>query len=81
MATSPYKSLAEALRERLVVIADRDAYHTDPVAHMERLKSVSEKIDALQKQLPPPIDRELAHYLQRCSYDKALAHIEQQLVG
>jgi hypothetical protein len=26
--------------------------------------------------LPPDAPRELAHYLQRCSYDKALAFIE-----
>lgn len=77
MTTDPHHDLAEALRERLAVIADREAYNRDAAAHLERLKSASEKIEAVQKQLPHPIDPQLAHYLQRCSYDKALAHLEQ----
>jgi len=71
-----YKALAGALRERLAVIADREAYARDAVAHMESLKQVSERIAALQAQLPNPVDPQLAHFLQRCSYDKALAFIE-----
>jgi hypothetical protein len=73
---SPYQELAAALRERLQVIADRDFYRRDPAGHLEKLKSVSERVTALQGQLPPPIDPQLAHYLQRCSYDKALAFLE-----
>lgn len=75
-SVSPYQALAAALRERLAVIADRDLYRRDPALHLEQLKSVSERVTALQQQLPPPIDPQLAHYLQRCSYDKALAFIE-----
>jgi hypothetical protein len=71
-----YRQLAVALRERLAVIADREACRRDPAAHLERLKTASEKIAALQAQLPAPTDPQLAHYLQRCSYDKALAFVE-----
>lgn len=71
-----YASLVQALRERLEVIADREAARSDPAAHLERLKSVSEKIVMLQGQLPSPIDSQLQHFLQRCSYDKALGFIE-----
>jgi len=71
-----YRALAAALRERLAAIADHDARKADPAAHLERLKSVSEKIVDLQSQLPPPIDPRLNHFLQGCSYDKALAFIE-----
>ena len=73
---TPYRQLAAALRARLEVIADRRACESDAAAHLERLKAASEKIVALQGQLPPPIDPQLAHYLQRSSYDKALAFLE-----
>lgn len=70
------QSLAAALRERIAVIADRDWYARDPAGHLERLRAVSEQIAALQGQLPPPVDPQLRHYLDRCSYDKALAFLE-----
>ena len=71
-----YQALAVALRERLVVIADREAYAKNAAAHMESLKQVSERIAILQARLPTPVDPQLAHFLQRCSYDKALAFLE-----
>lgn len=73
--SAPYQSLAGALQSRIDLIADREFYHRDPVAHLAELQSVSEKIVASANQLPPPIDPQLAHYLQRSSYDKALAMI------
>ncbi|MDB6170967.1 MAG: hypothetical protein JWL59_278 [Chthoniobacteraceae bacterium] len=71
-----YQTLASALRERLAVIQDREAYAQDSDAHLERLKSVSERIQVLQAELPPPVDPQLEHYLKRSSFDKALAFIE-----
>ena len=73
---SAYPELAAALRERLAVIGDRALYRRDPTGHLERLKSVSEKVMALQAALPAPVDPQLAHFLQRSSYDKALAFLE-----
>lgn len=67
--------LAAALRERRAIIAD-EASRRDPERHLERLRAVSEKIVALGKSLPPPVDPRLAHYLERCSYDKALEALE-----
>ena len=75
-SASPYQTLAAALRERLSIIADREFYQRDPAGHFEKLKSVSEQVVQLQDTLPRPIDPQLAHYLQRCSYDKALAFLE-----
>jgi len=68
--------LAQALRERLAIIGDEES-RRDEQAHMARLSAVSEKIDKLQAALPRPIDPQLAHYLQRHSYDKALEFLKQ----
>ena len=67
--------LREALRERLAIIDDEES-RRDEEAHMARLRAVSEKIDKLAAALPRPIDPQLAHYLQRRSYDKALEFLE-----
>jgi hypothetical protein len=72
---APEIELAAALRERRAIIADETS-RRDPGRHMEKLKAVSEKIEALGKSLPPPVDPRLAHYLARCSYDKALEALE-----
>jgi hypothetical protein len=48
----------------------------DEAKHVARLKAISERIDDLQTRLPKPIDPQLAHYLQRKSYDKALEYLE-----
>jgi hypothetical protein len=68
--------LAQALRERVAIIGDEES-RRDEQAHMARLSAVSEKIDKLQAALPRPINPQLAHYLQRRSYDKALEFLEQ----
>lgn len=67
--------LAQALRERLAIIHDEQS-RRDASTHLARLQTVSEKIDNLAALLPHPVDPQLAHYLQRKSYDKALAFLE-----
>ena len=74
--TSAYESLAEALRERITVIGDRALRERDPAGHLAKLKAASENILRLQMQLPSDVDPQLLHFLERCSYDKALARIE-----
>ena len=78
---SRYTELATALRYRLAVIADNDLYEHDPAGHMEELKRASEKITALQNELPSPVEPELAHFLARCSYTKALEFLEREERG
>lgn len=63
--------LAEALRERLRIIADEESRHNTE-RHMARLRDISKRIDALAFELPQPVNPMLAHYLHRRSYDKAL---------
>jgi hypothetical protein len=67
--------LAQALRERLAVIRDEES-RRDQAKHIDRLRAVSEKIDQLQESLPPSIDPQLKHFLDRKSYDKALEYLE-----
>ncbi|HLW35224.1 MAG TPA: hypothetical protein VKS98_06155 [Chthoniobacterales bacterium] len=67
--------LANALRQRLAIIGDENS-RRDPEKHIARLQAISEKIDNLAAALPKPIDPQLAHFLQRKSYDKALEHLE-----
>jgi len=68
--------LIAALQERLAIIADETS-RLDQEKHMARLRAVSERIDKLEAQLPQPVDPQLAHYLQRRSYHKALEFLEQ----
>jgi hypothetical protein len=71
--------LAAALRERLAVINDQNS-RRDPEAHTARLCKVSEKIEKLEAAIPKPVDPQLAHFLQRKSYDKALEFLENNRV-
>ena len=67
--------LAATLRERLAVIGDEES-RRDPNRHMERLREVSERIERIERSLPPKIDPQLRHFLQRRSYSKALELLE-----
>ena len=73
--TSPEALLAAVLRERLAIIADRGWYERDAAGHLAALMRVSERITAAAAGLPPPLHPQLKHYLERCSYDKALAFL------
>ncbi|HEX3817141.1 MAG TPA: hypothetical protein VHW03_02510 [Chthoniobacterales bacterium] len=76
--TSPENDLAEALRQRRALIADESS-RRHPDSHLEKLRAISERIEILQQRLLPPIDPQLAHFLARCSYDKALTLLEAQV--
>ncbi len=72
--------LVTALRERLAIIGDESS-RRDSEAHTARLRAISEKIEKLEAALPKPIDPQLAHFLQRRSYDKALELLEANPQG
>ena len=73
----PIVDLTAALRERLAIIRDENS-RLDPEKHIARLRAVSEKIENLAAALPKPLDPQLAHFLQRKSYDKALELLENE---
>lgn len=72
-----FSQLAAALRDRLAAIADEES-RRDVETHMTRLQNISERIETLERQLPPDTDPQLRHFLQRRSYSKALDFIETQ---
>ena len=63
--------LAAALRDRLAIISDAESRRA-PDEHVAHLRTVSERIEEIERQLPPEIDPQLRHFLQRRSYTKAL---------
>jgi len=67
--------LAAALRERRLVIAD-DLSRRTGEQHLRRLEEISRRIERLAAALPRPAPPQLEHYLERCSYDKALEFLE-----
>ena len=74
--------LAEALKERLEVIADHSHRDHDQAGHLQRLIDASTRIELLVAALPPAeLDPQFSHYLERRSYDKALAWIEGRREG
>jgi hypothetical protein len=73
--TATLTELSAALRDRLAIIGDEES-RRDPERHTERLRAVSERIERLEQTLPPQIDPQLRHFLQRRSYTKALELLE-----
>jgi peptidoglycan/xylan/chitin deacetylase (PgdA/CDA1 family) len=73
-----YVVLAEALQERLAVIADHGLREKNPDAHLQRLKQASERIEQLRNRLPPDADPMLVHYLGRMSLSKALEFVRER---
>ena len=69
--------LTAALRERIAIVTDEQS-RRDPQTHIERLREVSERINELGARLPSPVHPQLKHYLERCSYSKALKFLEAQ---
>ncbi len=79
--TTFYRELASALQSRLAVIQDRAHYERDAADHLNALREASERIEIVAAGLPQPLDPTLAHYLERRSYDKALAWLEETLAA
>ncbi len=85
MRASPPKeeleALAGLLRHRLRVIADTERRDRDPKGHLEGLREVSEQIMAWHQARRGGLPPRLEHFLTSCSYEKALALIENELIS
>lgn len=73
---STHPELQILLQQRLDVIADHSFRDRDPAAHLEALKTVSEKIQEYTASHMAEFDAKLKHYLTNSSYQKALDHLK-----
>ena len=71
--------LRDALKTRLAVVGDHALRDRDPAAHLAALKAAAGKGDELVAELPRNIDPMLRHYLERQSYLKAVAFLDESL--
>ncbi len=70
-------ALRDALQHRTRVISDTEFRDRDPAGHLQALRDASDAIKSVAARLRPPLDRELQHYLERASFEKALAWINE----
>lgn len=78
-SVSLHASLHAAVKARLDIIADHAFRDRDTAAHLEALKNAAAHLDSLIQSLPGDTDPTLRHYLERQSYTKALAWLDDRL--
>lgn len=71
--TADYAALVRLLERRLAVIADHAWRDRDPDGQMRALQEVSQEIADWAARHAGATDFHMQHYLQNCSFDKALA--------
>lgn len=74
-----YPALRDAVKGRLDVVADAALRERDPAAHLEALKRAAATLDAMVADLPADADPMIRHYLERQSYTKALAWLDDRV--
>ncbi len=75
------QQLIEMLERRLAVIADAEMRENDPEGQLAQLQEVSEAIMAFHEDHRGQIPIRLNHFLENCSFDKALAWCQDSLAG
>ena len=73
-----HPELQTLLQQRIDIIADHSFRDSDPAAHLEALKDVSEKLGLYEETHRAEFDAKLRHYLTNFSYQKALDHLSSQ---
>ena len=71
--------LAELLRRRIAIIGDHALRERDAEAHLNALRTVSEDINRMHTAFCGTLPPRLEHFMSGCSYQKALAFIEDLL--
>jgi hypothetical protein len=79
MTDTELSALRDAIANRLAVVADHELRAADPAAHLEKLKQAAARVDALATNLPKDCDPMLRHYVERQSYVKAVAWLDERL--
>ena len=72
-----FAALRHALQARMDVVADHGLRDRDPQAHLEALRAASQRLDTAIAGLSADCDPMLRHYLERQSYLKALAWLDE----
>jgi len=75
-----YAALVRLLERRLAVIADHAWRDRDGDGQLRALREVSHEIEDWRARHGGQVDFHMQHYLQNCSYDKALA-VARKRVG
>ncbi|MFZ4778799.1 MAG: hypothetical protein ACOYM3_25820 [Terrimicrobiaceae bacterium] len=65
-----------AIQKRLEVVADHELRDRDQAAHLEALKAAHRALESQRAGLPSNTDPQLLHFLDRQSYEKALAFLQ-----
>ncbi len=73
--------LGSLLERRLAIIADQNLRERDPTAQLNQLRLVSEELTAMYEQNKATLPPRLKHYLERASYQKALAWLKGEGAG
>lgn len=79
MERADFAALHGALTARLAAVGDHALRASDPAAHLETLRTAAARLDALVAGLPPDCDPQLRHFLERQSFLKAVAWLEERL--
>ena len=66
------------LERRLAIIADHDLRERDPAEQLRQLTEVSQTLDAEYQQTKKTLPPRLRHFIEQCSFQKALAYLEEQ---
>lgn len=71
------EKLQAALSRRLAVVADHELRDRDPAAHLAALMQAHQDLEQVVAGMPPSMDPRLRHFLERQSYEKALAFLRE----
>jgi hypothetical protein len=78
MTVSELEELIGLLRRRLDTIADHELRAQDPAKQLSLLQEISEAITAFHQRHQGALPPRLNHFLQNCSYQKALEWAEAE---
>jgi len=73
---TPRDALHSALQKRLAVVGDHAHRDRDPASHLAALKEAAAALETIIDSLPESTHPEIRHYLERQSYQKAVAWLE-----
>lgn len=76
-----FEILLAALKSRIAIVADHDFRDRDPSGHLNAIRKEAENLDAVIRSLPAGLDPMLSHYLERQSYAKAIAWLDERLIA